>query len=127
MKKFAITAICLVINLSIIFLLVSVVYATDLENPLGSIVNPQQVIGNVIKAMLGIVGSLALAVFIFGGFTWVTSAGNDEKIKKGKDMVMWASLGLAVVFLSYALVNFVIGAIVGGGQVEPTGQVQRTP
>lgn len=84
-----------------------------LPNPLGY-VNPQDIIGNVIKAILGLVGSLALLAFIYGGFLWVTSAGNDEKVKKGKDVIMWSAFGLAVIFASYALVNFVIGAVTGG-------------
>ena len=86
----------------------------SLKNPLGSNTDPRDIIGNVIKAILGIVGSLALLSFIFGGFLWVTSAGNEEKIKKGKDIILWSSLGLAIIFLSYAMVNFVIKAITSG-------------
>jgi len=89
---------------------------SELPNPLGKgLTDPRAVVGNIIKALLGIVGSLALAVFIFGGFMWVTSAGNEEKVKKGKDMLMWAAFGLAVIFASYALVTFVIDALTGGG------------
>lgn len=85
-----------------------------LPNPLGEgLKDPREVIGNIIKAILGIVGSLALAVFIYGGFMWITSAGNEDKIKRGKDMIIWASFGLAVIFASYALVNFVISAVAG--------------
>ncbi|MDD2807397.1 MAG: pilin [Patescibacteria group bacterium] len=89
--------------------------ATELPNPLGNNFDPRQIVANVIKAMLGIVGSIALAIFIFGGFNWITAAGNDEKIKKGKDMIMWATFGLAVIFMSYAIVTFVIGAVAGSG------------
>lgn len=85
---------------------------SGLPNPLGEN-DPRAIIGNIIRAALGIVGSLALAVFIYGGFTWVISAGNDDKIKKGKDMIIWATLGLAVIFASYALVTFIIGAVAG--------------
>lgn len=85
---------------------------SGLDNPLPT-ADPRVIIGNVIKAMLGLVGSLALAVFVFGGFTWVTSAGNEEKIKKGKDMIMWAVFGLAVIFMSYAMVTFVINTLAG--------------
>ena len=96
------------------FLSISFVFAAGLENPLGEgVVDPRKIIGNIVRAMLGISGSLALAVFILGGFTWVSSAGNEEKIEKGKKMVMWAAFGLGLIFLSYALVSFVIGAIVG--------------
>jgi len=86
--------------------------SVSLTNPL-DITDPNEIIGNVIRAILGIVGSLALAIFIFGGFTWVISAGNEEKIKKGKDMILWATLGLVVIFFSYAMVTFVLSAIGG--------------
>jgi len=86
--------------------------SVSLQDPLG-IKDPRDIIENVIKAMLGLVGSLALAVFIYGGFTWVISAGNEEKIKKGKDMIMWAALGLMLIFTSYAIINVVLTAIAG--------------
>ena len=105
------------------FFLTSFVFATTLDNPLGnSNVDPRLIVGNIIRAILGIVGSLALGVFILGGFFWVISAGNEEKIKKGKDMVMWAAFGLALIFFSYAIVSFVINAVVGGGSSGGTTQ-----
>ena len=97
------------------FVLAPSVQAAGLTNPLGEN-DPRKIIGNVIKALLSVTGSLALAVFIFGGFTWVTSAGSQEKIKKGKDMILWAALGLFIIFASYAMVNFVIGAVTGGAE-----------
>jgi amino acid transporter len=112
MKKFFVSLV-----IALLFLLIfDFVWATSLDNPLGANANdPRVIIGNIIRAILGIVGSLALGVFILGGFFWVTSAGNEEKVKKGKDMILWASFGLAAIFFSYALVNFVINAVVGGG------------
>ncbi|MFA6214946.1 MAG: hypothetical protein WC768_00070 [Patescibacteria group bacterium] len=109
-KKFILIA-----SLLFLFLAdVGVVLAqTKLDNPLGTD-DPRVIVGRVIKAALGIVGSLALGAFILGGFMWVISSGNDEKIKKGKDIIIWASFGLAVIFTSYALVTFVINAVAGG-------------
>jgi hypothetical protein len=68
-------------------------------------------IGRVIQAMLGLVGSIALVMFIYGGIVWMTSQGNDQKVKQGKDILIWATLGLVVIFTSYALTKFVIEAI----------------
>ena len=85
-----------------------------LENPLGATVTPQALIGRVINAVLGIVGSLALAMFIYGGLVWMTSAGSPEKVQKGKDVLIWAALGLIIIFASYALVNFVIFTAIKG-------------
>ena len=100
---------------------------TNLKNPLGENANdPRGIIGNVIRAIFGIVGSLALAIFILGGFTWVTAAGNEEKVKKGKDMIMWAAFGLVVVFASYALVTFVLSALTGQAPETQPGYAEPT-
>jgi len=81
----------------------------SLQNPLGeSVTSLPQLIGNVIKAILTVVGALALAMFVFGGFTWLTSGGSPDKIKKGKDILMWATIGLVVIFSSYTLVDFLL-------------------
>lgn len=67
----------------------------------------QIVIGRIIQAILGIVGSLALVMFVYGGFVWMMAAGNNEAIQKGKNVLVWATVGLIVIFSSYALVNMV--------------------
>ncbi|MDI6751434.1 MAG: pilin [bacterium] len=66
---------------------------------------PQTLIGKIINAVLGIVGSIALLMFIAGGFTWMTAMGNKEKIQKGQDTLVWATIGLIIIFSAYALVN----------------------
>lgn len=94
-----------------------VLAAVSLDNPLGrENDDPREIVGNVIRALLGIVGSLTLLVFIYGGFLWVASAGNEEKITKGKNIIIWASFGLAVIFASYAMVTFIVGALTGNTQ-----------
>jgi len=82
----------------------------NLTNPISSDSIPA-LIGRVITAVLGVVGSIALLMVIYGGFTWMLAAGNSEKIKKGRDIIVWAMLGLVVIFTSYALVRFVITSI----------------
>lgn len=83
----------------------------SLSNPLGAGATPQSVIGNVISQVLGVVGALALIIFIYGGLTWMMAMGNEQQIKKGKDILVWATLGLVIIFSSYALVKFVLQAI----------------
>ncbi len=68
---------------------------------------PQTLIGKIINAVLGIVGSIALVMVIYGGFIWMTAAGNQEKVTKGRDVLVWAAVGLVIIFSSYALVKFV--------------------
>ena len=82
-----------------------------LDNPLGDIESPQALVGQVINSIFGIVGSLALVMFIYGGFLWLTSAGSAEQVKKGKDIFIWAVIGLVVIFSAYSLVRFVIQGV----------------
>jgi len=67
--------------------------------------------GRVIKGFLGIVGVAGLFFFIIGGFILLTSRGNPEKIKSGKDTLVWAIIGLFVAFSSYILLRFVLEII----------------
>ncbi len=81
--------------------------STNLTNPLGVTTVPS-LIAKVINGVLGVVGSLALLMFVYGGFTWMLSGGNSSAVERGKNILMWAAIGLVVIFLSYALVNFII-------------------
>lgn len=78
----------------------------------------QVIIGDAIRVVLGISGSIALLMFLYGGFTWMTAGGAPEKIETAKNTLTWAGLGLAVIFGSYIIVNFVI---TGLQRETPTG------
>lgn len=87
----------------------------ELPNPFSTrtTLNPtiQQIIGGGIKVALGIVGSLALVMFFYGGYLWLISGGSSDKIKKGKETLIWATVGLAIVFGSGVLVRTVINVL----------------
>jgi len=82
-----------------------------LQNPLGTINTPQALIGQIINSVLGLVGSIALLMFVYGGLTWMTSAGSAERVKKGRDILMWSAIGLVIIFSAYGLTRFVLTSI----------------
>lgn len=83
-----------------------------LPNPIG-VDDPRIIVGNVIRLILGLVGSLALIFFIYGGLMWMTSAGNSDQVTKGRDTLVWATLGLIVIFASYTGVAFILQSLGG--------------
>ena len=87
--------------------------AVTLTNPLGT-TDPTLIIVNIIKAIMSIVGSLALLMFVYGGVIWITSFGEAKRVEKGKSILTWAVLGLALVASAYVLVNAVINGLVFG-------------
>ncbi len=90
----------------------AIVPPVSLDNPLGSN-DVGGFVGNAINGILGIVGALSLFYFVLGGLTWMTSQGNQEKVKRGKETLIWATFGLAMIFFSYALVSFVLKKLIG--------------
>ncbi|MDP2624890.1 MAG: PKD domain-containing protein, partial [Candidatus Peregrinibacteria bacterium] len=69
---------------------------------------------NVTNFVLQFLGLSAIVVIIYGGFMYVTSAGEQERAEKGKKSVMYAVIGILVVLISYALVNTIIQGAAGG-------------
>ena len=82
-------------------------------NPLGSeSVSGADIYGRLIKFFLGLTGMAALFFMIFGGLTLLISRGNAEKVKSGKDTIIWAVIGLIFAFASYAILRFIIEAVI---------------
>lgn len=85
-----------------------------LSNPLaGGETDVNAIIGNIIKAAMGVVGALVLLMIVWGGMTWLTAAGNPEKVKSGANTMMWAVLGAVVVLGSYFLLMVILKALAG--------------
>ncbi|MDD5341345.1 MAG: Ig-like domain-containing protein [Patescibacteria group bacterium] len=72
-------------------------------------------IANVIRAFLGLLGLLAIAVLLYGGYVWMTAAGNEEKVKKAKQILINGVIGLLIILSAYGIASFIIGSILGGG------------
>ena len=92
--------------------------AAELSNPLDPFasgnVSVTTIIARLIQALLGITGAVALLMFIWGGFQWLISGGTPEKVKKGKETLTWAVIGLAVIIGAYMLVSTVVSALESG-------------
>ncbi len=73
--------------------------------------DPNELAVRVIQWSLGFLGLVAVAMIIFGGFMWMTSAGNEQRVTQGKEVIKWAVIGLVVVMLSWAIVVFVVRGI----------------
>lgn len=84
---------------------------TTLNNPLKED-NPVAIIGNIIRAMLGVVGAVTLLMFLYGGFMLIFSAGEQEKLEKGRKTLIWAIIGLAIVLSSYSILSYVFKILV---------------
>lgn len=70
-------------------------------------------IKNIINAVIGILGLVCVVVIIIGGVNYMTSSGDAGKVKKAKDTILYGIIGLVICVLAFAIVNFVLGSILG--------------
>ena len=77
------------------------------------------VISNIIKAVIVVLGTVAVIVVVYGGFQYMTSAGDANKAKKARDTILYAAIGLVICVLSFMITDFVINAIKGSQEETP--------
>lgn len=85
--------------------------SVELQNPLGNIDLIGLIGGRIIPGLLGIIGAVAVAVIIFGGFRYIVSHGNEEEIRAAKSTITYAIIGLAFALLSWIIINAVVGVL----------------
>lgn len=67
----------------------------------------------IINYFLGFLGILAVIMVIYGGVTYVTAAGAEDKVGEAKKIIMYSLVGIIIILLSFALVNTILGAGTG--------------
>ena len=77
------------------------------------------------RGALAFVGLVFLVVILYGGFTYMTSGGSEEKMEKAKTMIGRASIGMALVLSSYAIALFVSRQIVRVTFEQTLTQIQN--
>lgn len=66
------------------------------------------IISTILNVLSVVVGIIAVIMIIIGGFHYITSGGSDEKVKKAKNTLLYAVIGLIVVALAQIIVKFVL-------------------
>ncbi len=84
----------------------------QVENPIGAN-NLEDIIKLVSDNILKLAIPVAVVMILIAGYNFVTSAGNPSKIQKGKQILTWTAVGLAVIFIGGGFVDL-IKSILGG-------------
>src|SRR3989339_1566112 len=71
----------------------------------------KQVIANIINIFLGFLGVLAVVLILYAGYLWMTSRGDEEKIKTAKGIIVSAVIGLVIILSAYAIASFVLNKL----------------
>lgn len=75
---------------------------------MSSAVEPESIVQRVVDIILFVLGVLAVIMIIVGGFRYVTSGGDSNKLTSAKNTILYAVIGLIVALFAYAIVKWVV-------------------
>lgn len=81
----------------------------------------------IINVVIGVLGVVAVAVVIYGGFLFLTAQGDPGKIKKGKDSITWGIIGLIIALLSWSIINFVLSTTMSAPAAQNSTTTTTAP
>ncbi|PJE75932.1 hypothetical protein COV04_02130 [Candidatus Uhrbacteria bacterium CG10_big_fil_rev_8_21_14_0_10_48_11] len=73
--------------------------------------NLNEIIGGIVKTVLGITGVIFMLSIFGAGEIWLTAEGNEEKIEKARTTIFNSAIGVIIVFTAYIGTNFLINTI----------------
>jgi hypothetical protein len=98
-------------SLKIVAVLVAIGMPLVLAHPAlaadGNVAQVENFIRSLIKVVAGLAGLVATGFFVVGGFGYITSSGNPERLDKSKQTLVWSGVGLAIVIGAFVISNIV--------------------
>lgn len=95
-----------------------------------NVISFDNAIESVVKTLLFIIGAASVVMIIYGGFRYVTSAGEASAVKSAKDTIMYAVVGLVIALVAWGIADFVINALTDSttpNTNEASGSTNTTP
>lgn len=85
-------------------------HADDLNNlGIPTVAADQNALNAVLNTVYTWAGIIAVIVIIIAGFVYTTSGGDAANVKKAKNAITYAVIGLIVIILAFTITNFVVG------------------
>jgi len=81
------------------------------QNISGSSNTADQTVQNLVGNVMFFLGIIAVLYGIYGGFLILTAGGEEEKVKKGKTILIQVGIGLVVIFLANSIVQWVLSKV----------------
>ena len=69
---------------------------------------------NIINFLIEISSILAVAFIIFGGIMMMVGSGSPEKLKKSKDIIWSAIIGIIILLSAWVILNTFFNLLTGG-------------
>lgn len=75
--------------------------------------DPRVIAARIVNFALSFLGLIAVVIILYGGFKWMTAAGNEDQVSEAKKLLGAGVIGLLIILAAWALATFMIGQIYG--------------
>ena len=65
------------------------------------------VLPQIIYSIVSLVGVITLFMILIGAFRYITAAGDEKQLDEARKVLVYASVGLVVVFFSFFIVSII--------------------
>jgi hypothetical protein len=83
-----------------------------------------QLLVNLSVFILAISGSAIMLIIVYGGMKWILAHGDTKMVTEGKDAIVGAVIGLAIILGAYVAINVVV-SVLKTGEI-PTTELEDT-
>lgn len=84
------------------FVMSSLTFAAD-----ANVSSIETFIKSIVNILASLAGLVAAAFFVWGGFGYITSSGNIERLDRSKRTLFHSGLGLVIVLAAFVIANVV--------------------
>ena len=77
------------------------------ETTTGGVSQIQTFIQSVIQVLVTLSTAVSVGFFVWGGFGYIPSSGNPEKLDRSKNTIFYSAVGLTIVLASFVLSSIV--------------------
>ncbi len=70
--------------------------------------DPRDAAVTLIQVVMTFLGIIAVIIILYGGFTWLTAAGNEDKVATARKIIIAGVIGLIIILSAWAITTFVI-------------------
>jgi len=123
MKKTLLSLILLIVLTILVAPVLTLAQGVDVEDaikanlePIENVYDPvsdvrpdtfQIIIAKLVRQVLGFLGVIFIVLMLYGGFTWMTAAGAQDRVDRAKKIISAAIIGVALVLVAYAVAYFI--------------------
>lgn len=90
----------------------------EIQNPL-SCEDATECVQNLLNGLIYLAAPVVAIMILVGGFKIMAAAGNEERLKSGKNTILYAVVGYAIILLASGVAAIIQDALGGGGTPPP--------